>query len=269
MSIDLYELVAKTREEGYEGAYAEAKVVQDIVLKAIEQGDLGQNVTIKGGIVMRSITKNKRRATRDMDFDFIRYSLDDESIRRFVQKLNSLDRIKITIKGRIEELSQQEYKGKRVHIAIKDKNKNVLHGKIDLGVHANLDIRQEEHCFDVCCSDDGANLLMNSKEQIFAEKMRSLLKFGARSTRYKDVFDMYFLSQSLNTSVLFSCLERYVFSDEKMREKDVQDIASRLTRVFSDPMYAEKLRNSISEDWLEVGADAAMSGLLAFVSALA
>jgi hypothetical protein len=37
-------------------------------------------VTIKGGVVMRSITGNVRRATQDMDIDFIRYSLSDESI---------------------------------------------------------------------------------------------------------------------------------------------------------------------------------------------
>ena len=30
----------------------------------------------------------------------------------------------------------------------------------------------------------GANLLINSLEQIFTEKMKSLLKFNIRSTRY-------------------------------------------------------------------------------------
>ena len=75
---------------------------------------------------MRSITGNVRRATEDLDLDFIRYSLEDESIRYFISKLNCLDGIRIEIKGnKIEQLSQQEYSGKRVYIIIKDDEGNV------------------------------------------------------------------------------------------------------------------------------------------------
>lgn len=35
---------------------------------------------------MRSITGNVRRATEDLDLDFIRYSLEDDSIRYFISK---------------------------------------------------------------------------------------------------------------------------------------------------------------------------------------
>lgn len=48
---------------------------------------------------MRSITGNVRRATEDLDLDFIRYSLEDESIRYFILKLNCLEGIRIEIKG--------------------------------------------------------------------------------------------------------------------------------------------------------------------------
>ena len=71
-------------------------------------------MTVKGGVVMRSITENVRRATQDMDLDFIRYSLGEDSIRRFIEKLNCLEGISIEISGDIEELSQHEYRGKRV-----------------------------------------------------------------------------------------------------------------------------------------------------------
>ena len=60
---------------GYSKVNAEAKVCQDIVLKAIEQGSLNRNVTVKDGVVMRSITGDIRRATQNMDLDFIRYPL--------------------------------------------------------------------------------------------------------------------------------------------------------------------------------------------------
>lgn len=101
---DLEKLAEEIRNEGYSTINAEARVCQDIVLKAISESSLSRNVTVKGGVVMRSITGNVRRATQDMDLDFIRYSLSEESIRRFVEKLNCLEGIRIEISGEIEEL---------------------------------------------------------------------------------------------------------------------------------------------------------------------
>lgn len=78
---------------------------------------------------MRSITDNVRRATQDMDIDFIKYSLADESIDLFIEKLNTIDGIIITRVGEITELSQQDYNGKRVFIHIKDNFNNTIESK--------------------------------------------------------------------------------------------------------------------------------------------
>ena len=43
-------------EDGLTRELASARVCQDIVLKAIAEGPLHRNVTIKGGVIMRSIT---------------------------------------------------------------------------------------------------------------------------------------------------------------------------------------------------------------------
>ena len=64
-------------ENGLTRELAAARVCQDIVLKAISIGPLNRNVTVKGGVVMRSLTNNNRRATRDIDLDFIHYSIED------------------------------------------------------------------------------------------------------------------------------------------------------------------------------------------------
>ncbi len=56
--------------------------------------------------------------------------------------------------GSIEELKQQDYKGKRVFIEISDTFGNKIPSKIDLGVHTKLDIKQEEFCFDIAFDED-------------------------------------------------------------------------------------------------------------------
>ena len=216
---NLEELAWTVRNDGYSEVNAEAKVCQDVVLKAISNSSLSRNVTIKGGVVIRSITGDTRRATQDMDLDFIRYSLSNEAILTFIEKLNCLEGITIRIDGEITELSQQEYNGKRVLVTIEDDAGHSFKSKIDLGVHKYVQIEQDEYCFDVCLDDVGASLLINSKEQIFTEKLKSLLRFGQLSTRYKDIFDLCYLSEHVHRDRLMKCINTYIFSDSSMKEK--------------------------------------------------
>ena len=264
--VSLDKMAEQVRNEGYSEINAEARVCQDIILKAIAKSQLNRNVTIKGGVVMRSISGDARRATQDMDFDFIRYSLSEEAIRVFIQKLNCLDGITITITGDIEELSQQEYRGKRVYVNISDNSGNTFMSKIDLGVHKNMQIEQDEYCFDLCMDDVGASLLINSKEQIFAEKLRSLLRFGPVSTRYKDIFDMYYLTEYVDKDRLKECIETYIFSDSDMRETTMNDVISRIEATFKNRLYRNNIERASRANWLDVSVDNAFTKLRSFLN---
>ena len=74
-------MIAAVIREGYSQANAAARVCQDIVLKAISKSSFADHITVKGGVVMRSITGDARRATQDMDLDFIRYSLEGAGLK--------------------------------------------------------------------------------------------------------------------------------------------------------------------------------------------
>lgn len=74
------DMIQAAAEDGYFDENAEAYVCQNLVLLALSRSSLSRNATIKGGVVMRSISKSARRATQDMDIDFIRYSLGDDAI---------------------------------------------------------------------------------------------------------------------------------------------------------------------------------------------
>ncbi|MGO4972413.1 hypothetical protein ACTQ56_10620 [[Clostridium] aminophilum] len=54
--IDIDAMIQKEIENGYGDANAQSKVCQDLILKAISASTLNRNVTIKGGVVMRSKT---------------------------------------------------------------------------------------------------------------------------------------------------------------------------------------------------------------------
>lgn len=265
---NLEELSRNYMQKDYNAEYADARVCQDIVLVALANSRLKENVTIKGGVVMSNITRNTRRATRDMDLDFIRYSLNDSAIRDFIEILNCLDGFHIQIDGAIKELRHQEYRGKQVHVLLSDDTGHSLRSKIDFGVHKYLDIPQDEYNFDVCLNDEGASLLINSKEQIFTEKLKSLLRFGVLSTRYKDVFDMCYLSDFLDKSRLGDCMDTYIFDDTAMKEKDVRAIARRFSSVVKNDSYIRKLERSVSANWLDMDIKAVCDKLLNFFEAL-
>lgn len=262
--INLDDLIEQEIENGYGDMNARAKVCQDLILKSISSGRLSKNVTIKGGVVMREKTKNIRRATQDIDIDFIRYSIQDESIDKFIKTLNCLDGIKIVRKGDIEALKQQDYKGKRVFIEISDSFGNKIPSKIDFGVHNKLNIEQEEFCFDIAFDDEGASLLINTNEQMFTEKLRSLLRLGSVSTRFKDIFDMYYLCKKIDKKRLFICMDTYIYQDSEMRENDIQGVLKRIRRTFDDEKYLERLNNS-DKKWLDVDVREVVKELLNFL----
>lgn len=256
---NIEEMIEYYKDIGYSDRNAEARVSQDIVLKAIAKSNLVKNITIKGGVVMRGITNDLRRATEDLDLDFIRYSLEDDSIRRFISKLNCLSGISLEIKeNKIEPLSQQEYRGKRVYIIIKDEKGYSLESKIDFGVHTNLEVAQDTYCFDVCLDDEGANLLINSCEQIFVEKLRSLLRFGPLSTRYKDIFDFYYLKDYVDLKRLKKCIKTYITDEPAMREKNMDDIRKRVSVTLNNRQFVTNLERSGDRNWLQIDVKKAL-----------
>ena len=223
--MNLEKMAEKYRDAGYSERNADARVCQDIVLKAIVRSNLGRNVTIKGGVVMRSITGNVRRATEDLDLDFIRYSLEDESIRYFISKLNCLEGIRIEIKGnKIEQLSQQEYSGKRVYIIIKDDDGNVIERKIDLGIHANMNIEQDTYCFDFC-----------------------------------------YLKDHVDMSRLADCIRAYIINEPSMREKDMNGVRKRVALTFSNRQFRRNVEHSGDRNWLQIDVGVAFKMIQDFL----
>ena len=265
--IKIDDMIRRAKMEGYDEANAEAKVCQDIVLLLISRTSLSRNITVKGGVVMRSISHDARRATQDIDLDFIRYSLQDESILAFVDRLNTVGEVTIQVVGAIEELRQQDYHGKRIHITITDSDGVVLVSKIDLGVHRHFDIEQEDFCFDVGMDDAGASLLINSKEQMLTEKLRSILKFGPFSTRYKDIFDIYYLSGLVDDEKLRHCIDTLIYSDIGMKENNIEDIRRRVSTTFQNQTYLSRLKTS-KKNWLGVELEAVLMGIADYLNML-
>lgn len=217
---------------------------------------------------MMAISKDIRRATQDLDIDFIRYSLDDSAIEAFIEKLNDKD-IKIKITSSIKRLHHQDYDGKRVFIEISDNFGNIFSTKLDVGVHKDIDIDQDELCFDLGTHSNNVILLANSKEQICVEKIKSLLKFGITSTRYKDIFDIYYLinKSDFDKYRFLTYLDKLIFKNELIQENDITELQNSLKFTLSNKRF-KSMVNMAKNNWLELSIDDTINSILDFISSL-
>lgn len=84
---------------------------------------MASHVTVKGGVVMQQVSGDVRRATRDVDLDFVRYPMTVEGIRAFLHALcQSGSGVALEMVGPIVDLKHQDYHGKRVNLRISDCN---------------------------------------------------------------------------------------------------------------------------------------------------
>ena len=92
-------------------------------------------------------------------------------------------------------MRQDDYRGKRMYLNISDgSTRNPVRTKVDIGVHTHTELQQVERKFEALSDERRATLFANSCEQMFAEKLLSLIRHGVMSTRTKDVFDLHYLS---------------------------------------------------------------------------
>ena len=262
--MDLRQIRDAYIDDGLDFQNATARACRDVILMLISTSCMADHVTVKGGVVMQQISGDRRRATRDLDLDFVRYPMTDEGIKNFVNALCPADAdVQLEIVGSIDDLKHQDYHGKRVHLRIADSVGMSLETKLDLGVHDKLPIEQQELWFDTTLQDEGIALMANSKEQICAEKLRSLMRIGVASTRFKDVFDVYYLlcREGVDEDALDNAMRVLVYDASDMREVGPADVHVRLSRILNDRRFRRNLAGA-RNNWLGVNVDKVVSGIL-------
>lgn len=112
-------------------------------------------------------------------------------------------------------------------------------------------------------------LLTNSKEQICVEKIKSLVKFGIASTRYKDIFDIYYLINTPNFDKhrFVKYIDKLIFKDSSLEEKNIVDVKNNLEFTLSNSRF--KSMNSMARNnWIGVSIQEVIISILEFISSL-
>ena len=254
--------------QGYRLAAAQAKVAHDTILLAMNKSGFKPHGTIKGGVVMSHITNDIRRTTMDMDIAFIHRSISDLSVQRFVRRLDCLDGVKISQFGTVSELRHEDYRGKRIYLDVSDDSiSKPIRTKLDIGVHTYKEIEQVDYIFEVGAASESAELLVNPNEQIFTEKLLSLLRHRTLSMRPKDIFDMYYLIDKVNVEKLDFCFSTLIYSNKKIQPANIRDILAVLSDVFSSKQFMRRL-SAAKANWLKIEPSEVTGRLIHFLETM-
>ena len=126
---------------------------------------------------------------------------------------------------------------------------------------------QVEYGFDVVTAPEKAELQANSNEQMFVEKLASLLRHGALSNRQKDIFDMYYLSSRVRLKVVRRYVSMLVYSSRRCPIADKRGMVDSLRRTFGSARYMRKLA-SARINWLGVLPRVATAAILRIAESL-
>lgn len=130
-------------------------------------------------------------------------------------------------------------------------------------MYKNFSVKQDEYCFNLEAIDESVTLIINSKEQIICEKLKSLLRFGIRTTRYKDVFDIYYLinNTNINKSELLNIIDILIIKDITMRENNIQDIIKNLNITLNNNIFKKNLKDA-RNNWLGISANEVVDNII-------
>jgi len=136
-------------------------------------------------------------------------------------------------------------------------------------VHKYFEIEQDEYIFDFDILEGSVSLLINSPEQIVCEKLKSLLKFGIRSTRYKDIFDFYYLINNniLNKDRLLKYINLLIFKDEHINQNTIRDITLRLRTILNNRRFIARLDN-VRSNWINMPVNDVIDNVISYFNSL-
>ena len=192
--------------------------VQEEFLRKLSKSGYEDNLILKGGLFIYTLTNFESRATIDLDFLLRAASNSIEDVKVLIGKIINTptgnDYISMTAKG-FEEISlQRKYHGISVQIIAQIKNVRVPFN-VDMGVGDVIVPCAEERLINTQLPDFEAPIINTySLESTIAEKFDAILQRFELTGRMKDFYDIYYLARTFDfdgtklQTAIFETLQR-------------------------------------------------------------
>ena len=176
--------------------------VQEEFLRKLSKSGCEDNLILKGGLFIYTLTNFESRATIDVDFLLRAASNSINDVKALITRILNTptgnDYISMKAKG-FEEISpQRKYHGISTQIIAQIKNVRVPFN-VDIGVGDVIVPRAEERKINTQLPDFEAPVIMTySLESTIAEKFDAILQRFELPGRMKDFYDIYYLARTFD-----------------------------------------------------------------------
>lgn len=172
---------------------------QEEFLRRLEKSKYAENLVLKGGLFIYSLTDFDSRVTVDVDFLLKQIPNTPEQLKAILEEIIAIstgnDFIAFEIKDVAPIAVQKKYAGIGASIVARIKNTRTPFG-IDFGVGDVIVPKQEKRKIPTQLSDFDAPIVNTySIETTIAEKLDAILSLMEFSSRMKDYYDIYYLAK--------------------------------------------------------------------------
>jgi|GEM_PF-161456 len=249
----LFEMLHERKTSEINEQLLQVKICQEIFLAKAKSVGADSRFSLKGGITLYELTHGDRGFTKDIDLDMIRYSISEAKIRKFFNEVNQstiFPNIKLEIVGQIVELHHDHYYGKNLNVQFIDNEGTAFSLSFDIGVNTNEIAAPTMQQFNLIANRSNISFRIDPSEQMIVEKLSGFLKFGARSTRTKDIFDIYWLltNQNINQDLLIELMTTILTTPYLLKDLDAS--IDKLVALFRLKSFGRKL--TATRNWVHV-----------------
>lgn len=175
---------------------------QEEFLRRLEKSKYAENLVLKGGLFLYSLTDFDSRVTVDVDFLLRKIHNTPEQLKTVLEEIIATetgnDFISFEIKNVVPISVAKEYPGIAASLVAKIKNTRTPFS-IDFGVGDVIVPKQEKRKIPTQLDDfDSPTVNTYSLETTVAEKLDAILGLMEFSSRMKDYYDLYYLANKFD-----------------------------------------------------------------------
>ena len=198
----LARLKNKAKESGRSYQLCMQLFCQEEFLRRLEKSEYAENLVLKGGLFIYSLTDFDSRVTVDVDFLLRKIPNTPEQLKEILEKIIAVDTGNDFVTFEIKDIAPiavaKKYAGIGASIIARIKNTKTPFS-IDFGVGDIIVPKQQKRKIPTQLSDFDAPMVNTySIETTVAEKIDAILSLMEFSSRMKDYYDIYYLANKFD-----------------------------------------------------------------------
>jgi len=253
----------KSKGDSSKALYIMRSYGMERFLERLSVSKYKNHMALKGGILIASMIGLDKRSTMDIDATLIELSLDEESISKIVGEIISIkleDGMDFNVKKSYQIMDESEYPGIRVELEAQIEETSIPF-KLDFSVGDKITPEEVEYAYPLIFEERTIPLIAYNVESILAEKIETILSWGAANTRARDFYDIFILQFFKGDSIDYSILKEALIATVEYRnsQKVLEDAAlilneiegsTKMENLWQD--YQDKFDYASNLEWKEV-----------------